>query len=38
MRQRPAWNALTQNILGELWGLDFAQRGTTVQVATGPTP
>jgi hypothetical protein len=33
-----AWNALTQNILGELWGLDFAQRGTVVQVATGPTP
>lgn len=33
-----AWNALTQNILGELWGLDFAQRGTVVQRATGPTP
>jgi hypothetical protein len=33
-----AWNALAQQYLGELWGLDFAQRGTTVQVATGPTP
>lgn len=33
-----AWNVLTQNILGELWGLDFAQRGTLVQVASGPTP
>jgi hypothetical protein len=33
-----AWNALTQGILGELWGLDFSQRGTTVQRTTGPTP
>jgi hypothetical protein len=33
-----AWNALTQNILGELWGLDFAQRGQMVQRTLSPTP
>jgi hypothetical protein len=33
-----AWNALTQNVLGELWGLDFKQRGTMVQRASGPMP
>jgi len=33
-----AWNALTQNILGELWGLDFMQRGTMQQRTLGPTP
>lgn len=33
-----AWNALTQGILGELWGLDFAQRGTMQQRVLGPTP
>lgn len=33
-----AWNALTQGILGELWGLDFAQRGALVQRTLGPTP
>jgi len=33
-----AWNALTQNILGELWGLDFMQRGQMAQRPIGPTP
>lgn len=33
-----AWNALTQGILGELWGLDFSGRGQMTQRATGPTP
>jgi hypothetical protein len=33
-----AWNELTQRILGELWGLDFAQRGQMVQRTLGPTP
>jgi hypothetical protein len=33
-----AWNALTQGILGELWGLDFSQRGHMAQRTMGPTP
>lgn len=33
-----AWNALTQNILGEIWGLDFVTRGTMTQRASGATP
>lgn len=33
-----AWNALTQNILGELWGLDFSQRGALQQRVLSPTP
>jgi hypothetical protein len=33
-----AWNALTQGILGELWGLDFAQRGQMTQRVMSPTP
>ncbi len=33
-----AWNVLTQGILGELWGLDFSQRGALVQRTLGPTP
>ncbi len=33
-----AWNTLTQGILGELWGLDFAQRGSLQQRVSGPTP
>jgi hypothetical protein len=33
-----AWNELTQRILGELWGLDFAQRGSLQQRTLGPTP
>ena len=33
-----AWNALTQGILGELWGLDFNQRGPMAMRTTGPTP
>lgn len=33
-----AWNALTQNILGEIWGLDFVTRGTMTQRPSGPAP
>lgn len=33
-----AWNALAQQYLGELWALDFSQRGTVLQRAAGPTP
>lgn len=33
-----AWNVLTQGILGELWGLDFAQRGSLQQRVLVQTP
>lgn len=33
-----AWNALAEQILGEIWSLDFAGRGTLLQRAAGPTP
>jgi SH3-like domain-containing protein len=33
-----AWNVLAQQVLGEIWGLDFATRGTMLQRAGGPTP
>lgn len=33
-----AWNALAEQILGEIWSLDFAGRGTVIQRAAGPTP
>lgn len=33
-----AWNALAEQILGEIWSLDFAGRGTVLQRAGGPTP
>jgi hypothetical protein len=32
------WNDLTQKFLGELWGLDFAQRGQMAQRVVGQTP
>jgi hypothetical protein len=33
-----AWNQLTADILGEIWSLDFATRGTSAQRTSGPTP
>lgn len=33
-----AWNALAEQILGEIWSLDFSGRGTVLQRAAGPTP
>ncbi len=33
-----AWNALAQQYLEEIWGVHFANRGTSLQRVAGPTP
>lgn len=33
-----AWNVLAQQVLGEIWGLDFASKGTMLVRAGGSTP
>lgn len=33
-----AWNVLAQQVLGEIWGLEFATKGTMLVRAGGPTP